>query len=153
MRTRRVWGPLPILFAVLLVAALAAVAGSAVAQGGEGTASPIYGKTIYRVYCASCHGAEAAGDGKLAEYLTVKPSDLTALAVKNGGEFPAERLIGVIDGREAVRGHAGEMPVWGDAFQKADALENEPPEVREREVQRKIEALVAYLRSIQVQEE
>lgn len=153
MRTRKVWGPLPILMVVLLVAVLAAVTGSARGQGAEGAASPLYGKTIYRVYCASCHGAEAMGDGKLAEYLTVKPSDLTTLARRNQGEFPAERLIRVIDGREDVIGHAGEMPVWGDAFQKADALENEPPEVREREVQRKISALVAFLRSIQVQEE
>jgi hypothetical protein len=105
------------------------------------------------VYCASCHGAEGAGDGKLAEYLTVKPADLTAIVRRNDGDFPAERLVDVIDGRQPVRGHAGEMPVWGDAFQKADALENEPPEVREKEVKRKIEALVAYLRSIQVQEE
>jgi mono/diheme cytochrome c family protein len=126
---------------------------SAGAQEGGGPPSALYGKTIYRVYCASCHGAEGAGDGKLAEYLTVKPADLTAIVRRNDGDFPAERLVDVIDGRQPVRGHAGEMPVWGDAFQKADALENEPPEVREKEVKRKIEALVAYLRSIQVQEE
>jgi mono/diheme cytochrome c family protein len=153
MRTRKVWGPLPILFALFLVAALAAVAGSARGQEPGSNASPLYGKTIYRVYCASCHGAEAAGDGKLAEYLTIKPADLTTLARRSDGEFPAQRLMVVIDGREPVAGHGGEMPVWGDAFQKADALENEPPEVREREVQRKIEALVAFLRSIQMQEE
>jgi len=115
-------------------------------------AKAAYGKTIYRVYCASCHGVSAEGDGKLADYLTVKPSDLTRIAERNDGEFPTERVTQIIDGREDVAGHSSDMPVWGDAFQKTDVLEDEPPEVREVEVARKIDSLLAYLRSIQVAE-
>ena len=108
-----------------------------------------FGKSVYRVYCVSCHGAAAEGDGKLAEYLTIKPADLTTLTQRHEGRFPTDRVRRIIDGREPVRGHAGEMPVWGDAFQRVDSLENEPPEVREAEVTRKIDSLVHYLKSIQ----
>lgn len=133
---------------VLLLAGLA-VAGPQSPDASEG-AKAAYGKTIYRVYCASCHGASGQGDGKLADYLTVKPSDLTQITKRNHGEFPAERLTRIIDGREDVTGHSADMPVWGDAFQKTDALEKEPPDVREAEVARKIDSLLAYLHSIQV---
>ena len=130
--------------------------GGLAAGGPQGPDSPegaraAYGKTIYRVYCASCHGVDGKGDGKLAEYLTIKPSDLTTIAARNGGEFPDGRIERIIDGREDVAGHSADMPVWGDAFQKTDVLENEPPEVREAEVVRKIASLLAYLRSIQVE--
>lgn len=135
---------------VCLLAALAA-GGPQGPDSVEG-AKAAYGKTIYRVYCASCHGVDGAGDGKLAQYLNVKPADLTRVEVRNGGVFPEERLVRIIDGREDVAGHSADMPVWGDAFQKTDALENEPPEVREAEVARKIESLIAYLRSIQLAE-
>ena len=141
---------------VIMIGALFALAVSAVpgaAQDGQtlevDEAKAAYGRTVYRVYCASCHGSDATGDGRIAEYLTIKPSDLTAITARYDGDFPDERLAAIIDGREEVRGHGGEMPVWGDAFQKADALENEPPEVREREVKRKIDSLLQYLRSIQ----
>lgn len=138
--------------ATVAVVGLLGVQPADAADAAEG-ARAAYGKTVYRVYCASCHGAEARGDGKLAEYLTIKPSDLTLISARNDGEFPSERMRQIIDGREKVAGHSSaEMPVWGDAFQKADALEEEPPEVREREVARKVESLLAYLRSIQVED-
>lgn len=144
---RKAWGILPVVVSLLVLA----LGVPGVAQGASGSAQAQYGKTVYRVYCASCHGAEAQGDGQLAQYLTVKPTDLTKITKKNDGVFPEERMERIIDGREQVRGHAGEMPVWGDAFQKADALENEPPDVREREVGRKIAALVSYIESVQVE--
>lgn len=148
---RRVTGMTAIMVVALLALALSALPGAAqdTGQAGVDEAKAAYGRTVYRVYCASCHGQEAKGDGRLAEYLTIKPTDLTTIAARSDGEFPNERMERIIDGRESVAGHAGEMPVWGDAFQKADALENEPPEVREREVARKIDSLINYLKSIQ----
>lgn len=112
----------------------------------------VLGKTDFRLYCSSCHGPTAVGDGKLAQYLTIKPTDLTRLAERNDGDFPTEHVRRVIDGRQEVRGHAGDMPVWGDVFQNLDALENEPREVRDVEVARKVADLVAFLHSIQVAE-
>lgn len=148
---RRVTGMTAIMVAALLALALSAVPGSAqdASQDEVDAAKAAYGRTVYRVYCASCHGQDGEGDGRLAQYLTIKPADLTAISARHDGEFPVERMEMIIDGREEVAGHAGEMPVWGDAFQKADALETEPPEVREREVRRKVDALINYLKSIQ----
>jgi mono/diheme cytochrome c family protein len=136
---------LPILLGAITLASILAADEPATAAG-----SPALGRTVFRVYCASCHGQEAKGDGNIAKYLTVKPADLTGLAAANGGQFPTERVIEVVDGRQTVPGHGNrDMPVWGDVFQKADALEAQPPEVREVEVQRRIEHLVAFLASIQ----
>jgi anthranilate/para-aminobenzoate synthase component II len=94
--------------AVCLLAGLAA-GGPQASSPPEGRA--VHGKTDFRIYCASCHGATGVGDGKLAQYLTIKPADLTRLAERNDGDFPAEHVRRVIDGRQEVRGHAGDMPV------------------------------------------
>jgi mono/diheme cytochrome c family protein len=140
--------------AVCLLAGLAA--GGPQASSPQASSPPegraVHGKTDFRIYCASCHGATGVGDGKLAQYLTIKPADLTRLAERNDGDFPAEHVRRVVDGRQEVRGHAGDMPVWGDVFQNIDVLENEPRAVRDVEVARKIADLVAFLRSIQVAE-
>ena len=80
------------------------------------------GRAIFKSYCASCHGREARGDGPVAKYMEVAPSDLTGIAARNGGTFPDDYIAEMIDGREkGVRGHGSkEMPIWGDAFQKLD---------------------------------
>jgi len=137
-----------LLAALCLVLALPAAAQAA--SGSDAALVPL-GKTQFRVYCASCHGAGAEGDGRLAEYLTLKPADLTTISKRHDGEFPAERVAKIIDGREQVRGHAGDMPVWGDAFQRLDEMEGKTDTERDAEVERRIAALVAFLRSIQAE--
>lgn len=136
----------------LALATLGAAAQDGSRSGDSGSvnaALAAYGKSVYRVYCASCHGDQGDGEGRLAEYLTIKPANLSTITKRNDGEFPTQRIHDIIDGRNSVRGHGGEMPVWGDAFQKADALDAQPPEVREEEVDRKIDSLVHFLKSIQ----
>ncbi|MCL4837232.1 MAG: c-type cytochrome [Thermoanaerobaculia bacterium] len=133
------------ILAVGLLAAVALVAGWSAASGQEG--EPVYsafnGKVSYKVYCMNCHGVGGKGDGYLADSLKAKPTDLTAMAVKNGGEFPFERAMKSVDGRTPGHG-SREMPVWGDAF-----LWPEDNPERRAEVQQKIGDLVEYLRSIQ----
>ena len=103
------------------------------------------GGRTYRTYCASCHGASAAGNGPMAEVLKVKPSDLTRIRERNGGAFPEGRVAGIIDGRLTVHGHGpGSMPVWGLTFRESGRDSDQETEVRER-----IKDLVAYLESIQ----
>lgn len=103
------------------------------------------GSVSYQRYCANCHGAKAKGDGQVARLLTVKPADLTQLAVNNGGEFPTEEVRKVIDGRKGVTGHGmRDMPIWGDVFRDGE----EGPEA-EAKVDEKISELVAYLEGIQ----
>jgi hypothetical protein len=56
-----------------------------------------------------------------------------------------------IDGRKEVRGHGRrEMPVWGDAFQPTEGDPLDPERVQTAE--KRIDELVAYLRTLQVTE-
>ena len=107
----------------------------------------------YRTYCSNCHGKEGKGDGNLAEYLTIRPADLTQIAKQNEGKFPQEMVHKIIDGREPVPGHGGgDMPVWGDVFQSSLAQESAPPaESGEERAHRKIKELVLFLESIQAE--
>ncbi|MEO8360559.1 MAG: cytochrome C [Vicinamibacteria bacterium] len=75
------------------------------------------GSTIYLRYCAVCHGRSLKGDGPIAVGLINKPVDLTALAAKNKGTFPYDKVVAMIDGRQTTRMHGTpDMPVWGDVF-------------------------------------
>jgi len=104
----------------------------------------ISGSYSYRTYCASCHGVDAKGDGPLAESLRFRPPDLTLLAKRSGGEFPADKIQRIIDGRNPVKGHGGpDMPVWGDAFRNAETGYDDA------QVHEKIRGVVDYLKSLQ----
>jgi mono/diheme cytochrome c family protein len=100
------------------------------------------GKWLFRAHCSSCHGREAKGDGPLAEHLRVPPTDLTQLSMKNRGQYPYDRVMRQIDGRETVASHGSpDMPVWGDVFLKEAQDEDE--------AKARLERLVEYLSSIQ----
>jgi mono/diheme cytochrome c family protein len=101
------------------------------------------GASLFRTYCASCHGSDARGAGPMADQLRRLPPSLTSFAIRNGGVFPGERLRRIIDGRD-VRSHGdSDMPVWGDAFKRSKAgLSEEAANAR-------IEALVKYLETVQ----
>jgi mono/diheme cytochrome c family protein len=78
-----------------------------------------FGQFEYASSCASCHGPTGKGDGPMAADLVTPPTDLTTLAKRNGGVFPAQRVYEIIDGREAVKAHGSrEMPVWGQQFRR-----------------------------------
>lgn len=124
-----------------------ALTGALLAAGGavafaQNDAVP-NGAYYFKSYCASCHGVAAKGDGPLAANLRRKPADLTGIVKRNNGSYPAERIYQIIDGRTKLPGHGGDMPVWGDVFQRAIDV-NSPDAVKTR-----IEALVRYLESIQ----
>ena len=44
---------------------------------------------LFRAHCAACHGSDAKGGGPMAPALKAKVPDLTVLAKRNGGQFPA----------------------------------------------------------------
>jgi mono/diheme cytochrome c family protein len=71
------------------------------------------GRDVFQNHCATCHGTGARGDGPMADVLSVVPTDLTALAASNGGEFPAARVVRRVDGQREVLAHGGPMPLWG----------------------------------------
>lgn len=130
--------------AALAVAALLPWAGSASAdQTPAGAKSIPAGSGLYSTYCAVCHGANGKGTGPLADSLKRRPPDLTMLAKNNGGTYDRDMVRQIVDGKNPVKGHGGgDMPVWGDAFERsADAG---PQAVKDR-----IDALVEYLSTLQ----
>jgi mono/diheme cytochrome c family protein len=131
--------------ALIPLVLLLAIAGCQTAEPEEDQTGVEYdGRNLYLGYCASCHGPNGAGDGPVAAGMAFKMEDLRTLEVRNG-DFPADRLREIIDGRtlRAVHG-TNDMPVWGWQF----LLEEES----EAQVAARIDALVEYLRSIQVRD-
>lgn len=105
-------------------------------------AVPPDGEKLYRSYCASCHGLDGRGGGPVADALRMRPTDLTALAARNGGRFPSQRIAKMLGGDDAIAAHGGrQMPVWGPAFSSLCAAEEDPGALASR--------LLRYLQSIQ----
>jgi mono/diheme cytochrome c family protein len=104
--------------ALLAACLLLAIAATGRAESGPSpqlAASPD-GAQTFRTYCASCHGLRAKGDGAVAPSLKVPPPDLTLLAKRNNGVFPAERVRQIIEGKGVAAHGERTMPVWGDVF-------------------------------------
>jgi mono/diheme cytochrome c family protein len=102
------------------------------------------GARLYRTYCASCHGVSGRGDGPMAEYLRVPPTNLTQWARRHGGTFQEDIVARAIDGRDRIGSHGpSDMPVWGDAFTSPLAGGGEPA-LRDR-----VRAIVRHLASLQ----
>jgi mono/diheme cytochrome c family protein len=80
-----------------------------------------FGKREFDTNCASCHGADAKGNGPMGELLRRAPPDLTQLAKKNGGVFPMTRLFDVIEGGSVPSHGTRDMPIWGREYRIQDA--------------------------------
>ena len=104
------------------------------------------GQRQFRSSCAGCHGADALGNGAIAPFLAAAVPDLTLIATRNKGVFPANEVYRIIDGQADLRAHGPRhMPVWGYEFFGDDADD----ESAHREATLKIEQVLSYLRSIQ----
>lgn len=119
----------------------------------------LIGASEYRVSCLSCHGVGGKGNGPMAKFLTIKPSDLTQLANTNGGQYPElkagrypfTKVFQVIDGRTVVSGHGDRaMPVWGSRYLAEESGAYGPYlGAYEQTVRGRILELVYYIQSIQ----
>ena len=135
---------LPIL--LFLAALLACAAEPAPAPADPNPMLIEVGRSEFGQYCAACHGRDARGDGPAASALVKPPADLTHIAARRGGVFPADEVAAWIDGRLAPPAHGTrEMPVWGVRF--AEGLPQ--GELTQDLVRGRILTLVEYLRSIQ----
>lgn len=100
------------------------------------------GSAMYSGLCASCHGETGLGDGPAAASLKSRPTDLTSLAKKHNGEFPAVHIQHLLDRDPGPFAHGSkEMPIWGDTFRAT----GESPSF----VVLRIHNIVSYLRSLQ----
>jgi mono/diheme cytochrome c family protein len=78
---------------------------------------PLDGAKIFRNHCAACHGINGSGNGPVTRALKTKPPDLTTIARRNSGTFPAAHVRSFIAGDDALAAHGSrEMPIWGPIF-------------------------------------
>lgn len=107
-----------------------------------GMTSAASGSEMFNSYCAPCHGKDARGNGPAATSLRNPPANLTQLAKKNNGKFPADHVATVL--RNGVSGAHGssDMPVWGPLFSPVSGHD-------EAIVQMRITNLIHYLESLQ----
>jgi len=105
--------------------------------------SPASGTEMYKTYCAVCHGVDGKGSGPAADALKVPPTDLTTMAARNGGKFPALKVEAMLRGESPRAAHGTkDMPIWGNLFWSLSGG-------HEAEVQQRISNLNRYLESIQ----
>jgi len=131
----------------ILVVAMASVGVLARASSvaGAAEAGPP-GKAMYRKYCAACHGETGKGDGVVSGFMQPKPTDLTQIAKKNGGQFPFMTVAEDIDGTNTIRAHGDpSMPVWGEVF-RSDLPSSM---ARQSEIRGRIMLITEHVRSIQ----
>ena len=101
------------------------------------------GPEMFKTYCAVCHGTDGSGNGPAASALKVPPSDLTTLAQRNGGKYPALKVSSVIRGEEALPAHGSkDMPIWGKLFWSMSGG-------HDSEVQQRVANLNKYIESLQ----
>ena len=126
----------------LAALSLIALGASASTQLRETRKTPAaWGKELFEIYCATCHGADARGGGPAAASMKTPPSNLTLIRKRHSGEFPTRWVIDFIDGETNVTSHGSrQMPVWGRLFRWKDGSGGARAE---------ISALAAYLGTIQ----
>jgi mono/diheme cytochrome c family protein len=135
---------------VLMMFAALAVAQEAPAQGKTTvrhvpiTNTPSNsGKAMFDSYCAVCHGKDGKGNGPAASAMKTQPTDLTVLAQKNGGKYPASHVAAVIRGQALTPAHGSQdMPIWGPLFSSIS-------QGHEGQVQQRITNLVTYIETLQ----
>lgn len=140
---------------ISLVAILAMISAFAVAQQAPAQSAPAVkhvpitntssnsGKEMFDSYCAVCHGKDAKGNGPAASAMKTAPTDLTTLAQKNGGKYPAAHVAAVIRGQASTPSHGSQdMPIWGPLFSSID-------QGRQGKVQQRVANLVTYVEGIQ----
>ncbi len=134
--------------AAVLILAVVAVGAVIYSLARRSTEVPAHGQELYTRYCASCHGVGGKGDGRAAEALEPRPTDLTRLRERYGGSSPLREIMAAIDGRRPVRAHGDSvMPVWGVVFEQ----EMEETEVRwpRRTTLHKVRLISEYVLSLQ----
>jgi mono/diheme cytochrome c family protein len=101
------------------------------------------GKEMYAQYCAACHGAEGKGNGPAASAMKVAPTDLTQLAKKHDGKYPANSVASVLKFGNGPGAHgSANMPVWGPLLQSLDKY-------HDTTAQQRISNLVNYIETLQ----
>ncbi|MCF2905489.1 c-type cytochrome [Octadecabacter sp. CECT 8868] len=106
------------------------------------------GEFLFQNNCAACHGSDGKGMGEFGQQLFNMPSDLTVLAADNGGVFPRDYVLGVIDGFHRDPEFSAAMPEFGaEGMGPTVLVEDDNGEVTP--IPARLLALGTYLESIQ----
>ncbi len=144
MKLRYTLGFIALVFAVAVMAGAQDQAEKTVKHVPIKPTSAASGQEMYTNYCAVCHGKDGKGGGPAADALKTPPTDLTTLAKKNGGKYPALHVTSVIRGEGNLPAHGSkDMPVWGPLFWHLS-------QGHEGEVQQRVSNLDHYIESLQV---
>jgi len=101
------------------------------------------GEQTFKQFCASCHGADAKGNGPASYSLKVPAPDLTTLAKRHEGKFPYKYVESVLLFGVGFTAHgSSDMPTWGPVFLLLDKHD-------ERTVRQRIRNVCDYLASLQ----
>ena len=101
------------------------------------------GKETFLKYCASCHGTDGKGNGPAAIALNPQPPDLTTLAYRHNGKYPAGYVGALVKFGRSLAAHGSEdMPVWGLRFRELDPIHDPTG-------QQHVDDVVSYIRSLQ----
>jgi mono/diheme cytochrome c family protein len=115
----------------LFFAALAVVLMAGIGYANQSTSTKVVilvsrtsatsGKQMYVNYCAPCHGVDGRGQGPVAAVLKKQPADLALLSKNNGGKFPSNHIMSVLEFGAVNPSHGtAQMPVWGPLFRSMD---------------------------------
>ena len=125
-----------------LVCAFALVSAPQQNQTESPTVVAVDGSEIFRNHCAVCHGKDGRGRRPATIALKGPVPDLSGIARRYGGVFPASRVKAVIAGTDERSVHGSrEMPVWGPVFHNFE-WDQDLGEVR-------LQNVTDYIRSIQ----
>ncbi len=135
----------PGLLAVVAVCTAAQQTTTTIKKEPAKATSAASGPDMYKEYCAVCHGTDGKGNGPAVPALKTAPPDLTTLAKRNNGKYPALRVGSILRGQETLVAHGNqEMPIWGPVFHSLDI--SAPSSL----VEMRIANLNDYLESLQV---
>ncbi|MEO0939104.1 MAG: cytochrome c [Pseudomonadota bacterium] len=79
----------------------------------EPDTSAAFGARAFQDKCAVCHGVDGTGAGVASLGLGGPPPDLTLLSAQNGGVFPRDYVMSVIDGFTRQSHPHTAMPEFG----------------------------------------
>jgi len=133
----------PILVLVLLVSGVIS-ASAQIGNQRQPPIRPVDGGSIFRNYCAACHGPDGRGNGPVSKVLKREVPDLTKLSQRNGDKFPAihVRTTIMFGPDDLLSAHGSkEMPIWGPIFHEIE-FDQDLGNVR-------LENVIKYLESIQ----
>ncbi|MBB5720884.1 hypothetical protein FHS72_000488 [Loktanella ponticola] len=71
------------------------------------------GRNAFMQDCAGCHGTDGKGSGPLVSGVGLIAADLTKISTRNGGVFPRQEVMAIIDGLDREPHFSRAMPEFG----------------------------------------